>query len=115
MISRRKIRQTIPKIDTDNPLINWLVPLLLLLRKLILIIRDGLTTSKPQHNIILIITLPQRCLLDKWMFRVLLFELRLIGILCHCGFITADGEVTVAITVRLGDGDRLFCVLFLVL
>lgn len=59
MIRRRKIRQTIPKIDTDNPLINWLVPLLLLLRKLILIIRDGLTCPKPQHNIILIITLPQ--------------------------------------------------------
>lgn len=115
MIRRRKIGQAIPKIHTNYPLIDWFVPLLLLLSKLILVISDRLTNSKSQHNIILIITLPKRCLLDKWMFRILLFELGLIGILCHCGLITTDGEVTVAISVRLGKRNRLFCVLFLVL
>lgn len=115
MIRRRKIRKTIPKIHTNDPLINRLVPFLLLLRKLILVIRDGLTSSKTQYNIILIIALPKRRLFDKLMLWVLLFELRLICILRHCGLITADGEMAVAISVRLRQRNRLFRVLFLVL
>ena len=75
MISRGEIRQRIPEIHANNPLIHRFVPLLLLLRKLILVIGDWLTCSEPQYNIILIITLPERSLLDKGMLRVLLLEL----------------------------------------
>lgn len=115
MISRGEICQRIPKIHADDPLIYRFISLLLLQGELILVIGHLLCRSKAKHNVILIIAFLEGVLLDEGMLWVLFLELGLIGVLGHCGFVTADGEVAVAISVGLGNGNRLLGVLFLVL
>jgi hypothetical protein len=96
-------------------LINWLILLCLLLNELIFVIGPCFSGAEAKNNIIFIITFLYELTRSLRIFRIFLFELGLIGIICHCWLIASNSKMTFSIAVGLDMCECFLIVLLLIL